>query len=81
MVFTWQMALSALSLSLLMISIRKLEISCVMYVSLGVCSFRVIDISQMLQKDVESRPLYEAMLNHPFFASMYEPILIIRSLC
>ncbi|KAG2073916.1 kinase-like protein [Suillus decipiens] len=27
-------------------------------------------LHNMLQKDVKSRPLYEAMLNHPFFASI-----------
>lgn len=27
-------------------------------------------LRNMLQKDVKSRPLYEAMLNHPFFASI-----------
>ncbi|KAJ8594758.1 kinase-like protein, partial [Rhizopogon salebrosus TDB-379] len=31
--------------------------------------------AQMLQKELRNRPLFEDMLNHPFFESMYESIL------
>jgi hypothetical protein len=32
----------------------------------------LLTFDQMLQKDVGSRPLHKAMLDHPFFASMYD---------
>jgi len=31
--------------------------------------------AQMLQKELKNRPLFEDMLGHPFFESMYASIL------
>jgi hypothetical protein len=35
----------------------------------------LLRFAQMLQKELRSRPLFEDMLGHPFFQSMYESIL------